>query len=271
MPSYRVTAAIGLLQPGVAAPDVLPQAVAVAEAMTTVEAHDVAVVRGQARITVRFQADDDQTARRVGWAVLARLDELADISGRSVTRRFGCAGTRSARSLSASRPVDREAPETAGDRDLVVVVGLVEAVGGQDRAAPIPWVVSPSISALPAPDVTVTRAPTPSGRWITRWSAPARWSTATFPSGRGQRQLDAARPAVEHDPGRLRGAEVGVDGVGAGGKVDGPGDVVGQPDDAAPPSSATTCVPSDSSAAGGSPGRWRWTSSRSPAGRRCRS
>ena len=89
MPSYRVAAAIGLLQPGVAAPDVLPQAVATAEAMTTVEAYDVAVVRGQARVTVRFQADDDQTARRVGWAVLARLDELADISGRSVTRRFG--------------------------------------------------------------------------------------------------------------------------------------------------------------------------------------
>ncbi len=89
VPSYRVTAAVGLLQPGVAAPDVLPEAVATAEAMTTVEAHDVAVVRGQARVTVRFQADDDQSARRVGWAVLARLDELADISGRSVTRRYG--------------------------------------------------------------------------------------------------------------------------------------------------------------------------------------
>ena len=74
-PPDRVTAAaIGLPQPGVAAPDVLPQAVAVAEALTTVEAHDVAVVRGQARVTVRFQADDDQIARRVGWAVLARLD-----------------------------------------------------------------------------------------------------------------------------------------------------------------------------------------------------
>jgi hypothetical protein len=89
VPSYRVSAAVGLLQPGVEAPDVLPQAVLVAESFTTVEAFDVSVVRGQARVTVRFEAVDDQTARRVGWAVLARLDELADISGRSVTRRFG--------------------------------------------------------------------------------------------------------------------------------------------------------------------------------------
>jgi len=63
VPSYRVTAAVGLLQPGVAAPDVLPQAVATAEAMTTVEAYDVAVVRGQARVTVlttdAFDEDSD--------------------------------------------------------------------------------------------------------------------------------------------------------------------------------------------------------------------
>ena len=38
MPSYRVTAAIGLLQPGVAAPDVLPQAVATAEGIETAAA-----------------------------------------------------------------------------------------------------------------------------------------------------------------------------------------------------------------------------------------
>lgn len=89
MPSYRVRAAVGLLRPGVAAPDVLPEAVAAAQALTVVEAFDVGVVRGEARVTVRYEADDDQTGRRVGWAVLARLDELADISGRSVTRRYG--------------------------------------------------------------------------------------------------------------------------------------------------------------------------------------
>lgn len=89
MPSYRARAAVGLLRPGVAAPDVLPQAVDVAQGLTVVEAFDVAVVRGEARVTVRYEADDDQSARRIGWAVLARLDELADISGRSVTRRYG--------------------------------------------------------------------------------------------------------------------------------------------------------------------------------------
>jgi hypothetical protein len=89
VPSYRVSAAVGLLRPGVAAPDVLPDAVAVARAQTTVEAFDVQVVGGAARVTVRYEADDDQTARRIGWAVLARLDELAEISGRRVTRRYG--------------------------------------------------------------------------------------------------------------------------------------------------------------------------------------
>ena len=89
MPSYRVRVAVGVLRPGVSAPYVLPQAVAVASAQTEVEAHDVEVVRGEACVTVRYAADDDQTARRIGWAVLARLDELAEISGRSVTRRYG--------------------------------------------------------------------------------------------------------------------------------------------------------------------------------------
>ena len=89
MPSYRVSAAVGLLRPGTAAPDVLPEAVAAARELVTVEAFDLGVVRGEARVTVRFQAADDATARRAGWAVLARLDELADIHGRAVTRRFG--------------------------------------------------------------------------------------------------------------------------------------------------------------------------------------
>ncbi|RHA37692.1 hypothetical protein D1825_16730 [Cellulomonas rhizosphaerae] len=89
MPSYRVRAAVGLLQPGTDPEDVLPEAVAVAQDRVVVEAFDLGVVRGEARVTIRFDAPDDPTARQVGWAVLARLDELADISGRSVTRRFG--------------------------------------------------------------------------------------------------------------------------------------------------------------------------------------
>ena len=57
--------------------------------MVTVEASDVEVVGGRARVTVRYQADDDASARRAGWAVLHRLDELAQIDGRQLTRRFG--------------------------------------------------------------------------------------------------------------------------------------------------------------------------------------
>lgn len=89
MPSYRVSATVGLLRPGTVPERVLPEAVAAAEALTQVEAHDLSVVSGRAGVTVRFQADDDQRARTIGWAVLARLDELAEIGGGRVTRRLG--------------------------------------------------------------------------------------------------------------------------------------------------------------------------------------
>lgn len=89
MPSYRVTSTVGLLRPGTAPQDVLPEAVAVARAMTTVEAHDVGVVRGAARVTVRFEAAGDGEARRIAWAVLSRLDELAETSDGDLTRRYG--------------------------------------------------------------------------------------------------------------------------------------------------------------------------------------
>jgi len=89
VPSYRVTASVGLLRPGTSAPDVLPEAVAAARALTTVEAYDVGVVRGRARVTVRFEADGDEGARRVGWAVLERLDELAETTDGRLLRRYG--------------------------------------------------------------------------------------------------------------------------------------------------------------------------------------
>lgn len=89
MPSYRVTAAIGLLRPGTAAPDVLPAAVDAARPGATVESFDLGVVRGQARVTVRFEVPGDGQARRVAWAVLSRLDELAETTDGSLTRRYG--------------------------------------------------------------------------------------------------------------------------------------------------------------------------------------
>ncbi|GCE78162.1 hypothetical protein [Cellulomonas biazotea] len=89
MPSYRVTATVGLLRPGTDAAAVLPAAVDAARPLATVEAFDVGVVRGQARVTVRFESDGDGAARRAARAVLERLDELAETEDGSVTRRYG--------------------------------------------------------------------------------------------------------------------------------------------------------------------------------------
>ncbi|MBD5785103.1 hypothetical protein IF650_02815 [Cellulosimicrobium terreum] len=89
MPSYRVSLAVGLLRPGVDPESVLPAAAAAARARTTVEAHDVGVVRGEARITVRFLADTDATAHDVADAVEAGVRSLAATSGGRLTRRWG--------------------------------------------------------------------------------------------------------------------------------------------------------------------------------------
>lgn len=81
--------AVGLLRPGTSAPELLPELVRAAGGSTVVEASDLAVVRGQARVTVRFVGDDDAAARRTAWAVLARADELAETAEPRFTRRFG--------------------------------------------------------------------------------------------------------------------------------------------------------------------------------------
>ncbi|MBN0041732.1 hypothetical protein JN535_16340 [Cellulosimicrobium cellulans] len=89
MPSYRVTLAVGLLRPGVDPEAVLPAAAAAARALTTVEAYDVGVVRGEARVTVRFLADTDAAAHTVADAVEAGVRALAATSGGRLTRRWG--------------------------------------------------------------------------------------------------------------------------------------------------------------------------------------
>lgn len=66
MPSYRVTLGVGTLRGTTAPEDVLPAAVAAARDLATVEAWDLGVVRGRARITVRFTVDDDPAAVAVG-------------------------------------------------------------------------------------------------------------------------------------------------------------------------------------------------------------
>ncbi|WP_369824440.1 hypothetical protein [Cellulosimicrobium sp. CUA-896] len=81
--------AVGVLHPGADPEAVLPGAADAARALTTVEAYDVGVVRGQARITVRFLADDDVAAHVVARAVEDGVRGHAATSDRRVTRRWG--------------------------------------------------------------------------------------------------------------------------------------------------------------------------------------
>ena len=89
MTSYRVVLVVGLLEPGTDPADVLPAAAAAAQAVTKVEARDLAVVAGEARVVVRYLASDDPAARRIGDRVLARVRELAQVGRATVDRRDG--------------------------------------------------------------------------------------------------------------------------------------------------------------------------------------
>lgn len=89
MPSYRVTIVIGLLHHGVRPQGVLPAAAAAGAELTTVESSDVSVVAGEARITVRFLADDDAASVRVGHHICATTGALADLGAVTLTRRYG--------------------------------------------------------------------------------------------------------------------------------------------------------------------------------------
>lgn len=89
MPSYRVTLAVGVLHPGTDPAAVLPAAAAAARQLAKVEAQDVAVVAGEARVVVRFLALGDPGAERVGRRVLDRVRELAEVGRATVARRDG--------------------------------------------------------------------------------------------------------------------------------------------------------------------------------------
>ncbi|BDZ41728.1 hypothetical protein GCM10025865_10270 [Paraoerskovia sediminicola] len=89
MPSYRVVVAVGVLNPSTDPADVVPSAAQAAGALATVEATDLDVVRGEARVTVRFTTDTDVAAAQVAQAVYHRVEELAESSPPRVTRRWG--------------------------------------------------------------------------------------------------------------------------------------------------------------------------------------
>lgn len=89
MPSFRVTMTVGTLVPGVAPGRIVPLAAAAARELTTVEASDVAVVSGAARVTVRFTGEDDTQARQVATHTVRVLRESATVVTWLVTRRDG--------------------------------------------------------------------------------------------------------------------------------------------------------------------------------------
>lgn len=94
MASYRVTLTVGRLAPGVAPDAVLPRAAEAAAAEVTVEARDVTVVRGEARLVVRFTADADRQAARVADLVATATTALAEVQRVVLTRRDGGTWTR---------------------------------------------------------------------------------------------------------------------------------------------------------------------------------
>ncbi len=87
MPSFRVTLTIGALRPGVSPDTVLPAAAEAVAEVTTLEASSVAVVRGEARITVRFTADEDELAWQIALHAAAVTGRLAEVLDIRVTRR----------------------------------------------------------------------------------------------------------------------------------------------------------------------------------------
>jgi len=91
MPSYRVALSVGTLRPGSRPDELLPRASEAASELTTVEARDVMVLRGEPRLVVRYTAPDDDVA--VGAVVEATVGDLADVLRGEVLRRDGGAWT----------------------------------------------------------------------------------------------------------------------------------------------------------------------------------
>ncbi len=80
---------VGMLAQGVSPARIVPSAAAVVRELATVEASDLAVVGGCARVTVRFTGDDDDHAQRVAAHAVAGLRRSAQVVTWFVTRRDG--------------------------------------------------------------------------------------------------------------------------------------------------------------------------------------
>jgi hypothetical protein len=89
MPSFRVIITIGALRPGIAPAMLLPAAAEAAATLTTVEASDLGVVAGSARLIVRFTAEDREIAEQIAEHVLAVTARRAEPRAFHLTQRVG--------------------------------------------------------------------------------------------------------------------------------------------------------------------------------------
>ncbi|WP_164745307.1 hypothetical protein [Georgenia faecalis] len=89
MPSYRVRIEVGALRAGTTPEAVLPAGADAAAALTTVEARDVELRGGRARIVVRFTAADDVDAHLAARAVHGAVEALAHVGLPELTCRHG--------------------------------------------------------------------------------------------------------------------------------------------------------------------------------------
>lgn len=80
---------IGNLRPGASPEQVEPTAAAAADEVAVHESSHVDVVRGEARLVVRFTADDTELAMQVARHVITSTDRVAQTLGAVVTERDG--------------------------------------------------------------------------------------------------------------------------------------------------------------------------------------
>lgn len=89
MPSFRVTMTVGVLRPGVAPEQVQPRAEEATKEVAVLESSMVDVVRGEARLTVRFTAEDSEIALQVAHHVIATTADVVQLGAATVTERDG--------------------------------------------------------------------------------------------------------------------------------------------------------------------------------------
>lgn len=88
MASYRVTMVIGAMRAGATPAAVLPAAKAACTAIANLEAADIAVVAGQARITIRYTETDGDRARQIGAAIAEHTNRIAQVLRYRITKRI---------------------------------------------------------------------------------------------------------------------------------------------------------------------------------------